>query len=70
MQIQIATPLFFTIAGMYLFNCGQVSAKMGESQRRFEEKILTDVITPLKAFLEIDIKSIQVSFICVQVSFT
>ena len=40
-----------------------MQSKIGESQKRFEEKVVRDVITPLKAFLEIDIKSILVQCI-------
>ena len=47
-------------AGAYLFACGKAESKIGESQKRFEEKVIKDVVTPLKAFLEIDIKSILV----------
>ena len=49
-------------AGAYLARCGKVEHKIGESRKRFEDKVMQDVITPLKAFLEIDIKSIIVSF--------
>ena len=41
-------------------NCARVETKIGESQKRFEDKISRDIITPLKAFLEVDIKTIQV----------
>ena len=38
-----------------------METKLGESRHRFEEKVAMDVVTPLKAFLEIDIKNITVS---------
>ncbi len=47
---------------MYLLRSGRVQSKIGESQRMFEEKVMRDVVTPLKAFLEIDIKSILVRY--------
>lgn len=42
-------------------HAGQVETRIGESRKRFEEKVVKDVITPLKAFMEIDIKNIIVS---------
>ncbi len=47
--------------GVYLRYCSQVEAKIAESERRFQEKGELEVLTPLKAFLEVDIKSIMVS---------
>ena len=47
-------------AGAYLLNCAHVETKIGESQKRFEEKVSREIVTPLKAFLELDIKTIQV----------
>ena len=42
-------------------HCGQVQGQIGEARKRFEDKVMKDVITPLKAFMEIDIKNIMVS---------
>lgn len=44
--------------GTYLSHCGEVEVKIGECQQRFEDRVMKDVVTPLKAFLEIDIKNI------------
>jgi len=41
-------------------NCSRVETKMGESQKRYEEKVSQEIVIPLKAFLEVDIKTIQV----------
>ena len=54
---------FSAPSGAYLLQCGGVEIKLGESRRRFEEKVAKDVITPLKAFMEVDIKSILVSLL-------
>lgn len=46
--------------GAYLSRCSEVEGKLAESRKRFEEKVTTEVVTPLKAFMEIDIKGILV----------
>ena len=49
--------LCVTLSGGYLVRCGVVENKIGTSERRLENKVRSDVITPLKAFLEVDIKN-------------
>lgn len=46
--------------GGYLVRCGIVENKVGTSERRLEDKVHSDVVTPLKAFLEVDIKNVVV----------
>lgn len=47
--------------GAYLLRCSEVEQKLGESQKRFQSKAIKEFITPLKAFLEIDVKGVIVS---------
>ena len=49
------------IVGGYLVRCGEVETKIGASERKFQVKVYSEVITPLRAFLEVDIKNILVS---------
>ena len=58
--ISVKTRLPFSPGG-YLTRCGQVENKIGMSERRFKEKAQTEFFTPLKAFLEVDIKNVLVS---------
>ena len=46
--------------GAFLERCSQIETKLGESEKRFQEKATSTFITPLKAFLEIDIKNVLV----------
>ena len=39
--------------------------KLGESQKRFQSKAMKEFITPLKAFLEIDVKGVIVSLVLI-----
>ena len=48
--------------GGYLIRCGQVETKIGISERRFQNTARSEVVTSLRAFLEVDIKNIMVSF--------
>ena len=51
--------------GAFLERCSLVETKLGESEKRFQEKATSSFITPLKAFLEIDVKNVLVSkFLC------
>ena len=43
--------------------CGQVESKIAISESNLQEKAHTEFITPLKAFLEVDIKNVLVSII-------
>ncbi|XP_019854265.1 PREDICTED: endophilin-B1-like isoform X2 [Amphimedon queenslandica] len=44
--------------GGYLVRCGEVESKIGLAERRYQNTIKTDVLTPLKAFLEVDLKTL------------
>ena len=46
--------------GAFLERCSQIETKLGESEKRFQEKATSSFITPLKAFLEIDVKNVLV----------
>lgn len=46
--------------GAYLLRCAEVEQKLGQCQQRFQEKAIAEFITPLKAFLEIDVKAVMV----------
>jgi len=45
--------------GAYLLRCAEVEQKLGQCQQRFQEKAIAEFITPLKAFLEIDVKAVM-----------
>ena len=47
--------------GGYLLRCGEVEYKMAQTKRRYREKVERDFLTPLRAFLEVDIKNAVVS---------
>ena len=49
-----------SLPGSYLLRCAEVELKLGQSATRFQEKAYSEFITPLKAFLEIDIKAVMV----------
>lgn len=46
--------------GAFLERCSEIESKLAESGKRFQEKATSSFITPLKAFLEIDIKNVLV----------
>ena len=46
--------------GAFLERCSQIETKLAESEKRFQEKATSSFITPLKAFLEIDVKNVLV----------
>jgi hypothetical protein len=46
--------------GAFLERCSQIETKLAESEKRFQEKAASSFITPLKAFLEIDVKNVLV----------
>lgn len=43
--------------GEYMTKCGDVQTKLGQADKQFQEKVQAEYITPLKAFLEVDIKA-------------
>ena len=45
-----------------------METKLGESEKRFQEKATSNFITPLKAFLEIDIKNVLASSLSLSLS--
>ena len=47
-------------AGAYMVRCGAAQNKIGQAEKLLQEKGRTEFIAPLKAFLEIDIKSAMV----------
>jgi len=51
-----------------MVRCGAAQNKIGEAEKRLQEKGHTEFVAPLKAFLEIDVKNALVSvFKCVRV---
>ena len=46
--------------GAFLDRCSKIENKLGESEKRFQDKATSSFITPLKAFLEIDVKNVLV----------
>ena len=47
-------------AGQYLKQCGVAEVKIGQALTQFHERVERDFVTPLKAFLEVDIKNAMV----------
>ena len=52
-------------SGSYMTKSGDVQFKLGQADKQFQEKVHTDYITPIKAFLEVDIKAALVSRIAI-----
>ena len=40
-----------------MIQCSEVETKLGQADKQFQEKVQAEFITPLKAFLEVDIKA-------------
>ena len=55
------SPSFPPHPGSYFLRCSEVEIKLEQSHQRFQEKARAEFMTPLKAFLEIDVKSVMVS---------
>ena len=47
--------------GGYLVRCGEVEFKIGTSWKLFRDRVQKEFSTPLKAFLEVDVKNALVS---------
>ncbi|KAL5483744.1 hypothetical protein EMCRGX_G020155 [Ephydatia muelleri] len=43
--------------GSFMIQCSEVETKLGQADKQFQEKVQAEFITPLKAFLEVDIKA-------------
>ena len=56
-----STFIHYSLTGGYLVRCGQVESKIAISEGKLKEQAYTEFITPLKAFLEVDIKNVLVS---------
>lgn len=41
--------------------CGEIENKIGQSEKKYQNKINSEVIVPLRSFLEVDIKNVLVS---------
>lgn len=50
------------MAGSALVKCGQMQQKLAEAERQFVQSSITNFLLPLKAFLDGDMKTIQVSY--------
>jgi len=48
-----------------MVRCGAAQNKIGEAEKRLQEKGHTEFIAPLKAFLEIDMKNAMVSVLSI-----
>ena len=44
-----------------MLHCAEIEGKLGEASKRFQDKIQSEFVAPLKAFLEIDVKQALVS---------
>lgn len=40
-----------------MVQCSEVETKLGQADKQFQDKVQAEFITPLKAFLEVDIKA-------------
>ena len=49
------------VKGGYLVRCGEVEFKIGTSWKLFRDRVQKEFSTPLKAFLEVDVKNALVS---------
>lgn len=49
------------LLGSALVKCGQMQQKLAEAERQFVQSSITNFLLPLKAFLDGDMKTIQVS---------
>ena len=49
--------------GGYLVRCGEVEFKIGTSWKLFRDRVQKEFTTPLKAFLEVDVKNAMVSLV-------
>ena len=43
--------------GSFMVQCSEVETKLGQADKQFQDKVQAEFITPLKAFLEVDIKA-------------
>lgn len=50
-------------SGMYLRQCGAAEVKLGQALVLYHSRVQKEYLTPLRAFLEVDIKNIMVRFI-------
>ena len=47
-------------SGMYLRQCGAAEVKLGQALVLYHSRVQKEYLTPLRAFLEVDIKNIMV----------
>lgn len=52
--------LICLVSGMYLRQCGAAEVKMGQALLFYHSRVQKEYLTPLRAFLEVDIKNIMV----------
>lgn len=58
----LMTHSLILFAGGYLVRCGLLENKIAAAEETLQGKVLSEFITPLKAFLEVDIKNVLVKF--------
>lgn len=51
------THSFALCTGSFMVQCSEVETKLGQADKQFQDKVQAEFITPLKAFLEVDIKA-------------
>lgn len=58
-MVKVTIVLPYTLGG-YLVRCAEVENKIGQSEKNYQSKINSEVIVPLRSFLEVDIKNVLV----------
>ena len=56
----LCRPLSCRDPGAYLRQCGAVEVKLGQALLLYHSRVQKEFLTPLKAFLEVDVKNIMV----------
>ena len=62
-MLELCNPIVYlcNVKGGYLVRCGEVEFKIGTSWKLFRDRVQKEFTTPLKAFLEVDVKNALVS---------
>ena len=48
------------VSGAYLRQCGAAEVKMGQALLLYHSRVQKEFLTPLRAFLEVDVKNVMV----------
>ena len=60
---QLTSDTFLFIIGNALVKCGQTEQKLGQAERELVQAAANNFLQPLRAFLDGDMKTVQVSVI-------